>query len=327
MKNQYFTVIALEEGELKVGEGFLINDGRLGWRSIPTEIGHLEVEAGDRIMIAADEDTDVLASELHLETTFKYMVEGNIMSLSYGHRFRGQTEIQTEKEYEDLFRDDKNLISAENLVLPATDLAEECYSSMFWGCANLTFAPKTLPAKTLEYGCYLCMFYDCYSLIAAPELPSEELAKSCYYCMFQNCKALKKAPKLPAMKMAEECYYGMFWGCTSLTTAPALPAFELADYCYSEMFRDCYSLQTAPILPAEKATEGCYASMFENCIKLEKIPAVLPIKNVEQESIDAMYHNCLMIKDVPTTPLLPEEDNIWSGLAMINKRKPEDWLE
>ena len=51
--------------------------------------------------------------------------------------------------------------------LPATKLAESCYSNMFSGCTSLTSAPK-LPATTLAVGCYSNMFNGCTSLTSAP---------------------------------------------------------------------------------------------------------------------------------------------------------------
>jgi len=47
--------------------------------------------------------------------------------------------------------------------LPATTLANECYSSMFEGCGNLINAPA-LPAETLADGCYSYMFSRCSKL-------------------------------------------------------------------------------------------------------------------------------------------------------------------
>ena len=48
-------------------------------------------------------------------------------------------------------------------ALPATTLAESCYSDMFYNCTSLTQAP-TLPATTLADGCYSGMFWDCTNL-------------------------------------------------------------------------------------------------------------------------------------------------------------------
>ena len=83
-------------------------------------------------------------------------VEGNVMSLlnntevgAYGlaSLFKGCTQITNV---------DKNL-------LPATELAEGCYQSMFEGCSNLQTAPE-LKVSTLVSSCYAKMFKGCSSL-------------------------------------------------------------------------------------------------------------------------------------------------------------------
>ena len=60
-----------------------------------------------------------------------------------------------------LFKNCTVLASAPEL--PATTLANECYSSMFEGCRNLINAPA-LPAETLAEGCYSWMFSGCLRL-------------------------------------------------------------------------------------------------------------------------------------------------------------------
>ena len=71
-------------------------------------------------------------------------------------------------------------------ALPATTLADGCYSGMFSGCTSLTQAPS-LPATTLSKNCYADMFRDCTSLTQAPSLPATTLADSCYAEMFRGC--------------------------------------------------------------------------------------------------------------------------------------------
>ena len=66
--------------------------------------------------------------------------------------------------------------------------AYACYC-MFEDCTGLTTAPK-LPATTLANSCYSSMFYGCTSLVTAPELPATTLIDYCYYSMFSNCKSL-----------------------------------------------------------------------------------------------------------------------------------------
>ena len=128
------------------------------------------------------------------------------MSLLYGDNFKGQTDL-TGKNYAfyRLFSDNTKVVNAENLSLPATTLANNCYQYMFNGCTSLVNAPE-LPATTLVEYCYNGMFDGCTSLTTAPELPATTLAESCYYRMFMDCTSLTTAPELPATTLANSCY-------------------------------------------------------------------------------------------------------------------------
>ena len=182
------------------------------------------------------------------------------------------------------------IVDASNLKLPATTLADHCYSNMFQGCTKLTTAPE-LPATTLADYCYSNMFENCTSLTTAPELPATTLAKYCYSNMFRNCSSLTTAPELPATTLATDCYSYMFFGCTDLTTAPELPATTLADYCYSYMFFGCRSLTTAPELPATTLKYGCYEYMFSGCRSLTTAPE-LPATTLAIRCYIYMFLNC-----------------------------------
>lgn len=204
-----------------------------------------------------------------------FNVSGNVMSLYYGDNFIGQTAFPNayDEHPGELFNLAYELISAENLVLPATTLKTSCYGSMFNNCISLVYAPK-LSATSLSMYCYYSMFYGCTSLVSAPELPAISLDYGCYAAMFQNCTSLVNLPELNATSLEIECYHNMFNGCTSLTSAPALPATTLADNCYQAMFYGCTSLTTAPNLPATTLAEDCYSSMFYGCSSLSSITAL-----------------------------------------------------
>jgi hypothetical protein len=60
---------------------------------------------------------------------------------------------------------------------------------MFNGCTGLTTAPE-LPATTLANSCYSHMFSGCTGLTTAPELPATTLAGYCYQYMFRDCSKL-----------------------------------------------------------------------------------------------------------------------------------------
>ena len=127
-----------------------------------------------------------------------------------------------------------NISDCSSLILPATTLADSCYSSMFSSCSNLTQAPA-LPATTLASNCYSLMFSDCISLTQAPALPATTLADSCYSDMFNNCQSLTQAPALPATTIADSCYSRMFSCCYNLTQAPNIKTYTPYLTAFGEM--------------------------------------------------------------------------------------------
>ena len=187
--------------------------------------------------------------------------------------------------------------------LPATMLADNCYSAMFSGCTSLTSAPK-LPATTLAVGCYSNMFSDCTSLTSAPTLSATTLADYCYNGMFSGCTSLKSAPTLSATTLAESCYNEMFNGCKSLKSAPTLSATTLAESCYSGMFNGCTSLESAPKLPAETLAKDCYCYMFSNCTSLKSAPT-LSATTLAKGCYFGMFYSCTILTSV--TMLAPKD--------------------
>lgn len=117
-------------------------------------------------------------------------VAGNVMSLLFADSFIGKTDLTGYNyAFYNLFKNCTTIKSAENLILPATILKDNCYKMMFANCTGLIAAPK-LPATTLARACYEYMFHGCTSLTSAPELPATTLANSCYRFMFYNCTNL-----------------------------------------------------------------------------------------------------------------------------------------
>ena len=260
---------------------YKLNNGE--WISITSNTGEtaptITVNSGDKIQFRgnnAQYATDYFVNNSFGSSTASFKLEGNIMSLIYGDNFKNNSTISSTYAFTGLFRECANLVSAENLILPATTLAKSCYANMFDGCTSLTTAPA-LPANTLANSCYYYMFYGCSSLTVAPELPATTLANYCYNYMFRNCTSLTTAPALPATKLYGSCYSHMFDGCTKLTTVPSdyLPAATLAEGCYSHMFEGCTSLITAPALPATTLANYCYSLMFYGCSSLTVAPELL----------------------------------------------------
>ena len=113
-----------------------------------------------------------------------FNAEGNIMSLVYGSDFIGQTALTGTYNFCSLFKQ-SNLISAENLILPATTMTPHCYRALFANNPLLVVAPA-LPATTLAQSCYRYMFQEC-SITTAPDLLAPTLVTGCYDGMFNHC--------------------------------------------------------------------------------------------------------------------------------------------
>lgn len=229
---------------------------------------------GDKLLIKGQNETyGNLSYYNQFISTGQFEAKGNIMSLISGDSFTNADELTTSYTFYCLFSSCSGLISVENLVLPATTLADSCYSYMFADCTSLTTAPELL-ATTLADHCYMFMFRNCRSLTTAPELPATTLADNCYRNMFERCTSLTTAPELSSTTLANECYAGMFGNCTSLITAPELPATTIVSNCYANMFYGCTSLTTAPELPATTLEKYCYWNMFNSCTNLNYIKAM-----------------------------------------------------
>ena len=229
------------------------------WTEITSNTGTsaptITVESGDTVQFRGNNTTLAINSSSYNTfdgTSCNFRLYGNIMSILNKNNFSTADTLQSAYTFNSLFRNCGRLRDASNLVLPATNLTNNCYNSMFTNCGVLT-APA-LPATTLADRCYENMFYNCTILTTAPALPATTLANYCYNNMFTNCTSITTAPELPATTLANYCYFGMFQNCTGLTTAPELPATTLAYYCYRYMFQGCNNLNYIKCLATNPST-------------------------------------------------------------------------
>lgn len=257
---------------------------------------------------------DDALSFCNFNATDDYLVYGNTMSLLYGDDFASQTELPAGSNFtfSGLFQHNDHLVSAENLMLPASVLVIWCYSYMFSDCISLATAPE-LPATNLAGCCYAYMFKDCSSLTTAPELHASVLYNRCYFRMFKGCTSLTTTHDLSATVLADECCLEMFEGCASLTMAPALPASTLSPFCYGFMFAGCTSLTEAPALPATVLEESCYYYMFAGCASLTEAPE-LPAINLSHECYESMFAGCTSLTEAPELPAIELMYGCYKGM-------------
>ena len=163
---------------------YSLNGG--AWNTITASTATtITVEAGDKVRFKGT--NQAYANSKENCSTFKggtavFNAEGNIMSLVYGDNFIGNSALTGSYNFNSLFHT-TNIISAENLILPAYVATPHCYRGMFSFCSGMTVAPE-LPAMTLAESCYRFMFEQCKNLTTAPYLLAPVLAYDCYDNMF-----------------------------------------------------------------------------------------------------------------------------------------------
>lgn len=260
-------------------------------------------------------------------TTSRYQVSGNIMSLIYGDDFKNKTVLNEVRVFAGLFQF-SSVYKADNLILPATTLSPACYLAMFSSCETLMYPPE-LPATTLATDCYSNMFRQCF-LVYAPDLPATTLAQGCYQSMFSRGLYGDPPAILPAKTLATNCYYMMFYDCglskgvqieattgadfscasmfygSNFTEFPDLKMTTLAEGCLSTMFFGCNKLQKAPKLPATTLAPGCYGGMFAHCSSLTTAPE-LPATTLAEGCYSSMFEDCSSLTTAPELPALTLE--------------------
>lgn len=205
-ETQYLTFRAREAGTFSFSNAMSYSlDSGTTWTTLEGGASTPTIQSGETVMWKGNSRPYEGGGIGHFSSTGEFDVEGNAMSLLYGDDFEGETNL-TGKDYafQLLFQYCEHLISAENLVLPATTLADYCYDGMFFACWNLSVVPE-LQATILTPYCYRGMFWACSGLTTAPELPAITLVEGCYYGMFGDCTSLNYVKCLATDISATDC--------------------------------------------------------------------------------------------------------------------------
>lgn len=260
-------------------DGIYWRDYRLG-KEITVDKGvKLRFKAGTLENLKETNDALFASSSQYVNVTADkdISVSGHIITLLDAKNSDNLLQDGGEYEFAYLFKDNTNLRSANELVLP-NNVNVRTYYLTFCGCTNLSKVPA-LPAQVMAEGCYANMFSGCTMLLKTPELPAMTLAKGCYSAMFSECKNLRGELVLPATQLKPQCYCNMFYdgGCERVT----IEATELAEYCCSYMFAKS-GISESPVLKAKELVEGCYEWMFNGCTLLTEatmLATSIPSKN------------------------------------------------
>lgn len=241
----YLTVVALEDGltvQQTVNAVEYCIDGSGEWISLPSATYTPAINTGHTISFRA-RLTPTTSGIGRFYISALCEVRGNIMSILFGDDAANQTSLEGyDYAFQNLFESNPNIVSAADLLLPATTLSANCYYQMFARCTSLHYPPK-LPATTMAYGCYRSMFYYA-DLYVFPDLPATTLTTYCYAYMFYNNGNVKVPMQtLPASKLVYGCYYFMFSHCVALTRSPILPSLTNVDTDACDgLFNKCSSL-------------------------------------------------------------------------------------
>lgn len=262
--SDYLTFVALESGKFAFRPTnsdsttlqYSLDNGRT-WTSLG--VGDLAFNLGDSTpMISAGQkviwkgninalseyctDVDICNGVGYFQSTGRFDVEGNIMSLlNNGVDFDQNLTITRKRQFKSiLYR--THVVSAENLILPATAITEGCYYQLFRECVELETGPAILPAMELKMFCYSGMFKDCDNLTKAPVLPATSLPND----------------------ISDECYTFMFDGCTELHYIKMMQS-ENPQHCsnYSDWSRD---LPNSGTLVINANAQWINNSTLVNCI-------------------------------------------------------------
>ena len=215
------------------------------------------INSGDTMLLRSTANTWGVSYSAHSSVicSDNYIVYGNVMSLLFGENFPNQISLSSKGTFAltGLFWANQSktgsetgysttnttLISAENLVLPATTLKNECYNGMFRGCVNLKYSPKELPALTLETGVYSSMFDECHNLETTPDIMATGSTDS----TSQQCRRMFRIQNTSVNP--------------KLTTAPVLRVSYLRDQFYEEMFKGQKNLNYIKCLAKDFTTNKC----------------------------------------------------------------------
>ena len=294
-EGDYLTMVILTGGTVgfaKTTYGNAVQYSLNGGSTWGSMNGSINVQAGDRVLLRNWSPINSQSNGWFIQGTAYFNLEGNLMSLVSGGDYASSDTIRNEGEFSGLFSR-TNVVSAENMVLPATTIREVCYFSMFGACEHLVTPPAELPAKELKWRCYRSMFAECDSLTSAPEILADYTALECFETMFANCTSLVTPPStIYADILEQESCYEMFTGCISLTKAPLILGTTFMHDCCHAMFYDCTSLvDVQESLYATTLYRACCKNMFRNCTSLVRAPE-LPADDLAEECYYTMFNGC-----------------------------------
>lgn len=182
--NNYLTIEALEDAliaSLSVNVCEYCVDGDGNWKTLVAGAVTESINIGQILSFRGNLTPNGTNGIGTFTISKKCNLKGNCMSMLFGDSAANHYSLSGKNyAFYGLFKNCTNVVNVSSNFLPATELADSCYHSMFRGCTSLTQAPK-LPATTLAVYCYYYMFYGCSSLNHIKMLATDILGGSYLY--------------------------------------------------------------------------------------------------------------------------------------------------
>ena len=165
--DNYLTIVALEDGltaSLSVNDVEYCIDGNGNWSTLTAGTKSPAINTGQTLSFRGN----LTPASYEGVGTFKISkscdLTGNCNSILFGDDAVNNNSLSgKDYAFNYLFENCTTIRNVSTNFLPATTLADNCYTYMFEGCISLTTAPE-LPATILKFECYCYMFYGCSKL-------------------------------------------------------------------------------------------------------------------------------------------------------------------
>ena len=221
-------------------------DNYTGTITTSTTTQNITMSVGDKIRLYRAETTALAGGEntwntrIYGSNNAEFDIYGNIASLI------GYTSTLPDYAFRYLFKN-ANIVEANGLILPWNTLSVGCYMRMFYPNYKILSVP-VLPAMNLANDCYRLMFRECTHITSIADMYFKDVdgttGNTTFYCMYQLCNGLTSVV-LPEMTFSNggRCW-GMFWGCSGIISAEVkVPEnYSLPNYAYRQLFTGCSNL-------------------------------------------------------------------------------------
>lgn len=130
---------------------YKVDDGK--WTPYTAPINQIDLTSGHKVSFRGDNSTSIYGGMTIHCSSFCY-IYGNVMSLLWEDDYAWMTSLPYDNTFKELFYNNAYITHTygKDLVLPATTLRYQCYSSMFSGCTHLTHI-KCLATDTSAENC------------------------------------------------------------------------------------------------------------------------------------------------------------------------------